>query len=167
MPFDDYNRHIVQAFLLVKSAYLLLPRRLDRLNNLVHHTRVRKGRGITQAVFLSTENLPQDTSHDLTTPGLWQVIDNKDGLGCSERTDRFSDLHDQLFADLIGGLVVVFECDEGVDGLAGEFVVDADDGAFGDGAYIKNINILGQGVEYKCVSLCSIMAASISAVERR
>jgi hypothetical protein len=66
---------------------------------------------------------------------------------------------------LVVGLVAVFEGDEGVDGLASELVIDADDGGFGDGIYQPvSIRIL---LVFMCDLRCSIKAASISAVDRR
>jgi len=41
-------------------------------------------------------------------------------------------LENEILAKLIVELVSVLDGDEGVDGLAGQLVVDADDGCFGD-----------------------------------
>jgi hypothetical protein len=42
-------------------------------------------------------------------------------------------LQDEIFLNLVGVVEAILECDESVDGLACEFVVDTDDGSLSDG----------------------------------
>jgi hypothetical protein len=46
-------------------------------------------------------------------------------------------LENEIFAQLVVDFVSVFDGYEGVDGLTGKFIVDADDGCFGDGVVLN------------------------------
>lgn len=45
-------------------------------------------------------------------------------------------MENEIFAQLVVDFVSVLDGYEGVDGLAGKFVVDADDGCFSDGVVL-------------------------------
>jgi hypothetical protein len=51
---------------LTHPIFHLLPRRLDRLNDLLYNTRVGKRADISKLVLLACQDLSQDTTHDLT-----------------------------------------------------------------------------------------------------
>lgn len=82
---------------------------------------------VTKAVLLTAEDLAQNAAHDLAAAGLGQILDNEDGLGGGEGTDRLADLHDQVLSDLVVGLVTLLEGNEGVHSLTGQLVGDTDD----------------------------------------
>lgn len=103
---------------------------LDRLNDLINDRRISKSRSITKLVLLARENLPQNTTHNLSRTSLGQVRNDKDGFGSREGADGFSDLEDEVFPELVVDFVAVFDRDEGVDCLAREFVVDTHDSGF-------------------------------------
>lgn len=92
-------------------------------------------RGVTQAILLTAENLAQNAAHNLTTAGLREIVDHKHSLGGSEGTNRLPDLHNQILAHLVGGLVAILQGNEGIDGLAGQLVGDTNNGGFGDHGY--------------------------------
>ena len=131
---ESYNRGTppISSFHLITSSLLALGL-MHGLNNLINNTWIRKRRSITKLILLTSQNLPQDSPHDLTRSRLWQVWYWEDCLGCGEGTDRFPDLQDQILLELIVDLVAVLDGDEGVDGLSCEFVVDTDDSSFADG----------------------------------
>lgn len=58
------------------------------------------------------------------------------GLGCGKGTDASSDLHDELLAESIADLDTILYGYKGIDGLACEFVCDADDGSLGNGVVL-------------------------------
>ena len=105
---------------------------MNRLNDLVDDTRIRQRRRITQLILLTRQNLPENSPHSLAGSRLGQVGDGEDGLGGRERTDGFPDLEDEVLLELLVDLVAVLDRDEGVDGLAGEFVGCADNSCLGD-----------------------------------
>lgn len=90
-------------------------------------------RSVAQLILFTRQNLPQNPPHDLPTPRLRQIRHNKDRLRSSEWTNTLPDLQNEVFLELVVDLVAVFDRHEGVDGLAGEFVVDAHNGGFGNG----------------------------------
>ena len=90
-------------------------------------------RSITKLILLTRKNLPQNSSHNLPTPRLRQIRNDENRLRGREGPDTLSDLQDEVFSQLVVDLVSVFDGDEGVDCLAGELVIDAHDGGFGDG----------------------------------
>lgn len=100
--------------------------------NLREIKRLTYSRNITQAILLSRQNLSQDTSHDLAAASLGQVLDDVDRLGGGKGSDGLADLQHQLLADGLRISAAGLEGDKGVDGLASEFIADADDGGFGD-----------------------------------
>ena len=112
--------------------FSLLPRRLDRLDDLIHHTRITQRARVAQTVLLAAQDLPQDAAHDLAGSRLGQIRHHEDGFGGGEGPDTLPDLQDQVLLGLVAASGRVLERDEGVNGLAGEFVVDADHGGFGD-----------------------------------
>lgn len=89
--------------------------------------------GVAKLVLLAGENLSQDAAHNLAGARLGQVGNDKDGLGRGKRSNALADLHDKLLAQGVVDLVALLDGDKGVDGLAGELVVDADDGGLGNG----------------------------------
>ena len=90
-------------------------------------------RNIPQLILLPSQDLPQDPPHDLATPRLGQVRNNKDRFRRGEGTDALAHLLHQVAAQLVVNLVAVLDGDEGVDGLARELIRDADHGGFADG----------------------------------
>lgn len=57
-----YSSHLFIQSIPTPSS---LPRLLDRLNNLIHHTRVRKRARVAELVLLARQDLAQNASHDL------------------------------------------------------------------------------------------------------
>jgi hypothetical protein len=84
-----------------RNGTSLLPVRLHDLDNLVHHRGIAQCTCITQGVLLATQDLAQDSSHDLAGSRLWEIIDNEDSLRRSEGADRFSYLEDQVLSRIL------------------------------------------------------------------
>lgn len=112
-------------------ARSLLLRRLDCFNDPVHDAWIAQSRCVAQAVFLTRQDLSQDSSHDLAGSSLGQIIDDEDGLRRGKWTDGFAYLQDEIFPRLLAGVDAVFQGDEGVDRLAGQLIIDAHHGGFG------------------------------------
>lgn len=111
---------------------------MNSVNDFAHNGRIRQRRGVTKAVLLAAQDLAQNTAHNLTTASLGEVVHNEDSLGSGEWSNRLTDLHDKVLADLLAGLVTLLERDEGVDSLAGKFIGNTDDGSF------SNLGVLNQ-----------------------
>ena len=105
---------------------------MHNLDDLFNHRRIGEGRDISELVFLTSQNLSQDTSHDLATASLGKIWNSKDRLWCGERSDTLADLENEILAQLVRELVAVLDRDECVDRLTGELVADTDDCGFGD-----------------------------------
>jgi hypothetical protein len=125
---------IILLLTIVRSP--LLPRRLHRLNNLLHHARVAQSANVAELVFLAREDLAQNSAHDLTRTRLGQIGDAEDRFRRGEGSDGFADLHDEGFAQLVILLVTVFDADESVDRLASELVVNAYHSSLADGVVL-------------------------------
>lgn len=93
-------------------------------------------RRVTELVLLAGENLSQDATHNLATSSLRQIRNDKDSLGGSEGTDALSDLEDEILSQLIIDLIAILDCNEGIDSLSGEFIVDTDDSGFSNGVML-------------------------------
>lgn len=87
-----------------------------RLNNLIHNTGISKSTRITQLIFLASQDLSQNTSHDLSRTRLWQILHDDDTLGCGKWTNCLADLENEFFGQLWSSLDVIFQRDEGIDG---------------------------------------------------
>jgi len=105
---------------------------VDNLDDLVNHRGVGEGSDISKLVFLTSQNLSQDTSHDLATASLGKIGDCEHSLWCSEWTDALTDLENEILAQLIGEFVAVLDRDECIDGLTGELVAYTNDSGFSD-----------------------------------
>jgi len=90
-------------------------------------------RSISQTILFSSKNLPQNSSHDLSTPRLWQIGNDENSLWCRKRTNTFPYLQNECFLKFIINFIAILDCDESVNSLAGEFVIDTDDSGFGYG----------------------------------
>ena len=66
----------------------------------------------------------------LSRTRLRQIGNDVDTLGCSERSDNLANLEDEFLGEggFVPGLVLEFglQGDEGIDGLAGEFISGTD-----------------------------------------
>jgi hypothetical protein len=100
----------------------LLPRRLHRLNNLLHHTRITKCTNISQLILLARQNLSQNPSHNLPAPCLRQIGNTKHGLGSRKRPDRLAHLHDKRLPQLLVLLIAVLNRHKSIHSLACELV---------------------------------------------
>lgn len=98
-------------------------------------------RGIAKLVFLTGENLAENTAHDFAAAGLGQIVDDEDSLGGGERADAAADLHDELLAESIVDLVTVLDGNEGVHGLAGELIVDANNSSLGNSGMLNESSL--------------------------
>lgn len=87
-------------------------------------------------MLLPSENLSQNPSHNLAAPRLGQIGNHVNGLGRGKGTDTSSNLHDEFLAESIADLDTILYGYESIDGLACEFVCDADDGSFGNGVVL-------------------------------
>lgn len=121
--------------------------------------------GVTKLILLAGENLSQDTAHNLAGARLGQVRDDKDGLGGGKGADAFADLHDELLAQGVVDLVALLDGDECVDGLAGELVVDADDGSLGDGGVLDEGGLNLGGGEAVAGDVDDVVDAAADPVE--
>lgn len=101
---------------------------------------------VTKLVLLTSEDLSQDSSHNLTASRLGHVGNHVNGLGGGKRTDALADLHDEFFAESVADLIAVFDGDKGVDGLTRQFIGDTDNGGFGDGVVLDEggLNLSGR-----------------------
>lgn len=97
-------------------------------------------------VFLARQNLSQDTSHDLSTSGLWKVWYDENRLRCSEWSNALAYLQDQIFPELIICLVAVLDGDESVDSLSGELVGNTNNCCFCNGVVLnkRSFNLGGR-----------------------
>lgn len=110
-----------------------LPRRLHRLNNLLHNARIAQRADISKLILLARQNLSQNATHDLAGARLGQIRDAEHRLGSREWSDRLADLHDERLAQLVVLLVAVLDRHESVNSLASELIVDTDDSRLADG----------------------------------
>lgn len=98
---------------------LLLFRLVDDGNDLIDNGRVRElrkhltsvtslltaqcrlktyRRRVAKLILLTGQNLPQDTAHDLTTTGLWEIGHNVYGLGGGERANTPANLQNKFLS---------------------------------------------------------------------
>ena len=82
---------------------------------------------VTKLVLLTGEDLPQDSSHDLSATRLGQVGYDVHRLGRREWADTLPHLQDELLAQGICSLVAVLDSHKRVDGLACELILHTDD----------------------------------------
>jgi hypothetical protein len=87
-------------------------------------------------VFLTSQNLAQDTAHDLTRASLGKIGNHVNGLGCSERTDALPYLHNQVLAKSVVGLITGLDGNKGSDCLASELIGHTDNSSLGDGVVL-------------------------------
>jgi hypothetical protein len=87
-------------------------------------------RSITKLVFLTRQNLSQNSTHDLPASSLRQVGNDEDSLWCCKRTNALSDLQNEVLLQLVIDLVSILDCHECVDGLSSQFIVNTDDCGF-------------------------------------
>jgi hypothetical protein len=94
-------------------------------------------------VFLTSKNLSQDTTHDLSTSSFGQIRDDENCLGSREGTDALSDLENEILSQLIVDLITVLDGNEGVNGLAGELIRDTNHSRFSDGVVLdqRSLNL--------------------------
>lgn len=90
---------------------------------------------ISQLVLFTSQNLPQNSPHNFSAPRLWQIWHNEHRLRSREGSNTLSDLHDHILLQLgtigiFGGCIL--DGNKGVDRLAGELVLNADDRGLGD-----------------------------------
>jgi hypothetical protein len=81
-------------------------------------------------ILLTSQDLSQNSPHDLTTSRLGQIWNNEDGLGCCEWTNALSDLQDEILLQLVVDLVAVLDGNESIDCLASKLIVDSNDCGF-------------------------------------
>jgi hypothetical protein len=97
-------------------------------------------------VFLTSQNLAQDTAHNLARASLGKIGDYVDGLGCSERTDALPYLHNQVLAKSVVGLVAGLDGNKGSDCLASELIGYTDNSSFSHGVVLDQSGLdLGSG----------------------
>jgi hypothetical protein len=101
------------------------------------HVRGTYSSDVTKLVFLTSQNLAQDTAHDLTRAGLGKIRNDVNGFGCSEWADALPYLHDQVLAKSVVGLVAVLDGDKGCDCLASKLIGHTDDSSFSDGVVLN------------------------------
>lgn len=82
----------------------------DLLLDDIDDARLGDGAEIAQLIAFASDDLAHDTAHDLPGASLGQVADNVDLLGCSEGTNGFADLKNELLhqRSLIIGIVREF-----------------------------------------------------------
>jgi hypothetical protein len=81
-------------------------------------------------ILLTSENLSQNSSHDLSTAGLWQIGHNEDSLWRRKRTNALSDLQDEILPQLVIDLIAVLDGYKRVDCLSGQLIIDTDNCSF-------------------------------------
>lgn len=87
---------------------------------------------VAQLILLAGQDLAHDTTHNLARSCLGQVWNNKYCLWRCEWSNRLAHLQNQVLLDLFVGFSAVLEGNKGVDGLACQLVVNANDRGFGD-----------------------------------
>lgn len=80
-------------------------------------------------VFFASEDLPQNSPHDLAASCLGQIWDDKDGLGRREGPNALPDLQDEILLQEFVDLIALLDRNEGVDRLSGQFIADSNDGS--------------------------------------
>jgi hypothetical protein len=116
---------------------------MNSLNNLIHNTGISKGTCITQLIFLSSQNLSQYTSHDLSRSRLWQIFHDNDTFRGGKGTNSFTNLENEFFSELRSSLDIIFERYKRIDSytlevmrregtLSSKFILSSDDGCFSD-----------------------------------
>ena len=80
-----------------------------RFDNLVNDSGFSQCTSISQLILLSSQNLSQNTPHNLARSSLGQVIHNDDTLGSCERANCFTDLEDQFFGELRSSFDIIFQ----------------------------------------------------------
>lgn len=123
---------MIFVFLFISHVvvHLFAPGGVNGFDDLVDYRGIGQGRSITQTVLLTAQDLPQDTSHDLAAASLREVINDKDGLGSGEWSNRLANLHDKVFTDLLICLIALLQRHKCIDRLASEFVSNTDHGSF-------------------------------------
>lgn len=58
-------------------------------------------------VGLALNDLPQHVSEDLAASGLWELVDDEDGLEAGNWADLLADEGDQLLLDSLSGIAVL------------------------------------------------------------
>lgn len=93
--------------------------------------RVFHGAEVTKLITLTGNDLPHDTTHDLSGASLGQIADEVDLLGSSEGTNDFADLQSELLEEtrFVVGVVLELrlEGNEGVDSLASKLIGGTND----------------------------------------
>ena len=98
-------------------------------------------RDVAKLVFLASKNLSQDTAHNLATASLGQIVDDVDSLGRRERTNALADLHNKLLTQSIRHLVSCRDRNKRIDGLAGQFVIDTNNGRLANGFVLNESSL--------------------------
>lgn len=88
-------------------------------------------RGVTELVFLTSQNLSQHAAHDLSRTRLGKIGHNVNRLGGGERSNAFPDLQDEVLAKSIVDVVSILDRNECIDGLASELISYANDSCLG------------------------------------
>lgn len=83
-------------------------------------------------VFLTSKNLSQNSSHNLSTSSLGQIWNDEDSLRSSERSNALSDLQNEILLELVVDLIPILDGHKRVDCLSSKLVVDTDDCSFRD-----------------------------------
>jgi len=80
-----------------------------RLDNLINDSGFCQSTRISQLILLSSQNLSQNTPHNLARSSLGQVLHNDDTLGSSKRANCLTDLEDQFFGELRSPFDIIFQ----------------------------------------------------------
>lgn len=104
----------------------------DDLDDVGDDTWLLESGGISKRVLLTSKNLAEDSSHDLSRSSLWKILNDEDSLWSSEWTNLLADLEDEILAGLWGVLGYILEGDESVNGLSSELIGDTDDSGLSD-----------------------------------
>jgi len=124
-------------YTVTSPLFLLALGLVDVLDDLVDHARVRQGGRVAKLVLLACQDLAENAAHDLAGTRLRQVRHAVDGLGRGERPNALPDLHNEVFPEGVVKLVAFLDGDEGIDGLAGELVLNTDDRCLADGIVLN------------------------------
>jgi len=96
---------------------------MNRLDYLFNDTGIRERAYIAQLVLLTSQDLTQNSAHNLARTSLWQIIDNNDALRSCERSNCFADLEDQFLGQLRSSFDIIFQGDKRVDSYCLEKIV--------------------------------------------
>lgn len=120
---------------------------------------------VAQLIFLTSQNLSQDTAHDLAASCLGQIWYNVHCLGSSKWANAPTHLHDELFAQCLAGGMALLESHKGIHSLASELIGHANDSSLGNNVMFDEGGLNFRGRETVTTDVDDIIDTSPDPVE--